>query len=139
VATLQIVPEPSTISGPNDASGDTAISVLTPKALSVTVTGLRGVTVPVNGIIVRYRVDSLQPAGLNGSAILTFPGGGPLRPDSTMAVDTTKTAGNSTRSLLVLGNGVERVFVSVTAQRLRDGKPLDGSPVRFNIPVKPSP
>jgi hypothetical protein len=54
VATLQIVPEPTTISGPGDTSGDTAISVLTPKVLSVTVTGLfRGVTTPVNGIIVR--------------------------------------------------------------------------------------
>lgn len=140
VATLQIVPEPSTISGPGDASADTAISVLTPKVLSVTVTGLyRGVTTPVNGIIVRYRIDSLRPAGLPpGSAILTFPTGTPSRPDSTVSVDTTKTAGNSTRDVLVFaGSGVQQVFVSISARHLHDGTPLDGSPVRFSIPVKP--
>jgi hypothetical protein len=140
VATLQIVPEPTSISRTGDGAPDTAISVLTPKALAVTVTGtFHGVSMPVNGIIVRYRIDSLRPTGVPaGSVILTTPGGTPLRPDSTFAVDTTKTAGNSTRSVLVLrGNPVERVFISITAQHLHDATPLGGSPVRIELPVKP--
>jgi hypothetical protein len=137
VVTLQIVPEPSVISRTTgSAAGDTAISVLTPQPLDVVVTATyRGVVTPVNGILVRYRIDSLLPAG--AAAILTSPTGTQSRPDSTFAVDTTKTAGNSTRSLVVLsGTPATRVFVSVTAQHLHDGKPLDGSPVRFDIPVK---
>jgi hypothetical protein len=140
VATLQIVPEPTAISRTGDTAGDTAVSVLLPEALSFTVTGtFHGVSMPVNGIIVRYRIDSLRPSGLPpGSAILTTAGGIPLRPDSTIAVDTTKTAGNSTRSLLVLGgNAVQRVYISVTARHLHDGTQLTGSPVRLEFAVRP--
>jgi hypothetical protein len=140
VVTLQIVPEPSVITRTEDATADTAISVLTPKPLPVAITGtFRGVTTPVNGIIVHYTIDSLLPRGLpSGSAILTTPTGTSLRPDSTTAVDTTKTAGNSTRSVLVLaGSPVARVFVSIRANHLHDGTPLTGSPVRFDIAVKP--
>jgi hypothetical protein len=140
VVTLQIVPEPSVITRTEDATADTAISVLTPKPLPVAITGtFKGVTTPVNGIIVHYTIDSLLPRGLpSGSAILTTPTGTSLRPDSTTAVDTTKTAGNSTRTVLVLaGSPVARVFVSIRANHLHDGSPLTGSPVRFELAVKP--
>ena len=103
------------------------------------VTGVyRGASTAVNGIIVRYRIDSLRPAALPpGSAILTNAAGSSLRPDSTVAVDTTKGAGNATRNVLVVaGGGVQTVFMSASARRL-DGAPLQGSPVRFVLDVKP--
>jgi hypothetical protein len=139
VATLQIVPEPSAISRADDVAADTAYPLPAIRALPVTVTGTyRGVSTPVNGIIVRYRIDSLRPSGLDlGNAILIVSGGGPLRPDSTTAVDTTKTAGNATRTVVVsAGSAVERVFISASARRLRDGQPLVGSPARFELRIK---
>lgn len=141
VATLLIVPEPGAIARPTaDEAGDSVLTLPAVRALPVTVTGVyRGTATPVNGIVVRYRVDSLRPAGvLPGSAILTGPTGSVTRPDSTIAVDTTKTAGNATRTVVVrAGSGVETVFVSARARRLRDGAPLDGSPVRFVVRVRP--
>jgi hypothetical protein len=140
VATLQIVPEPTAISRADDASADSTTYPLPAiRALPVTVTGTyRGVSTPVNGIIVRYRIDSLRPSGLDvGSAILIMAGGGALRPDSTGAVDTTKTAGNATRTVVVpAGSPVERVFISASARRLRDGKPLVGSPAKFELVIR---
>jgi hypothetical protein len=139
VATLQIVPEPSAISRADDAAADSTYPLPAIRPLPVTVTGTyRGVSRPVNGIIVRYRIDSLRPAGLDlGSAILIVSGGGPLRPDSTTAVDTTKTTGNATRSVLVSGgSAVERVFISASARRLRDGAPLVGSPARWELVIR---
>jgi hypothetical protein len=95
------------------------------------------VSTPVNGIIVRYRIDSLRPRGLDlGNAILIVSGGGPQRPDSTNAVDTTKTAGNATRTVVVTGSAVDTVFVSASARRLRDGQPLVGSPARFILVIR---
>ena len=138
VATLQIVPEPSAIIRA-DALPDSTYPLPAIKPLPVTVTGLyRGVSMPVNGIIVRYRVDSLRPAGIDlGTAILIVPGGGPQRPDSTSAVDTTKTAGNATRSVVVSGgSAVQAVFISASARRLRDGAPLAGSPVQFRVDIR---
>jgi hypothetical protein len=140
VATLQIVPEPSAIARADDAAGDTAYAAPAIKALPVSVTGIyRGTSTAVNGIIVRYRIDSLRPAGLpSGSATLVVAGGGPLRPDSTIAVDTTKTSGTATRSVLVVGgSGVQKVFISASARRLRDAAPLAGSPVQFTLDIKP--
>jgi hypothetical protein len=140
VATLQIVPEPSAISRADDAAADSTYPLPAIRPLPVTVTGTyHGVSTPVNGIIVRYRIDSLRPSGLDvGNAILIVSGGGPLRPDSTIAVDTTKTAGNATRTVVVsAGSAVERVFISASARRLRDGQPLVGSPARFELVVRP--
>ena len=140
--TLLIVPEPSTITRADNAAADSLFDVPALRALPVTVSGLfRGVVTPVNGIIVRYRIDSLQPSSAApGSAVLTNPTGGLLRPDSTIAVDTTKSAGTATRNVLVrAGSGVQRVFISVSAQRLRDATPLVGSPVQFVLDLKPQP
>jgi hypothetical protein len=138
VATLQIVPEPTAISR-GDASADSTYPLPAIRPLPVTVTGTyRGVSTPVNGIIVRYRIDSLRPAGLDlGNAILIVPGGGPQRPDSTAAVDTTKTGGIATRTVVVsAGSAVQHVYISASARRLRDGQPLAGSPVGFVLDVR---
>lgn len=138
VATLLIVPQPLSIDRPSgEAEGDT-VTLPALRALPVTVTGVRGGTrTPVNGILVRYRIDSLAPATLpRGSAILATSSGVSQRPDSTISVDTTKNAGNATRSVLVLaGSGVQKVYVSVTARRL-NGPPLQGSPVRIVVVLK---
>jgi hypothetical protein len=140
VATLMIVPDPLSIGRPaGEAAGDT-VALPALRALPVTVSGVyHDQSTPVNGIIVRYAIDSLQPAGLpKGKAILTNATGTPQRPDSTVAVDTTRTAGTATRWVLVpAGSGVERVFVSATARRLTTGAPLEGSPVRAVVVVKP--
>lgn len=139
VATLQIVPQPLAIGRPAGAEAADTFAVPALKPLPVTVTGVyKGSSMPVNGIIVRYRIDSLRPAALPpGSAILTNPAGVALRPDSTIAVDTTKHTGNATRSVVVrAGTGVQTVFVSASARRL-DGAPLAGSPVRFVLTLAP--
>lgn len=142
IVTLQIVPEPATIARTdNVAADDSVYSAPVLRALPATVSAFyRGAGTPVNGIIVRYRIDSLKPStSAPGSAVLTnASGGGLVRPDSTIAVDTTKTAGNATRSVLVrAGSGVEKVFISASARRLRDATPLAGSPVHFVLNLKP--
>lgn len=137
VASLLVVPEPTTIARGDAANDSAALPVL--KDLPVTVTGTyKGASTTINGIIVRYRIDSLVPSTLPpGSAILVNDGALPTRPDSTIAVDTTSAAGTAMRKLLVLaGSGVQRVYVSVSARRLHDGQPLAGSPVRFVVDVK---
>jgi hypothetical protein len=139
VATLQIVPQPSAISRTDGASADSTYPLPAIRPLPVAVTGTyRGVSTPVNGILVRYRIDSLRPRNLDvGNAILIVPGGGPQRPDSTAAVDTTKSAGNATRTVVVsAGSPVESVFVSASARRLRDGALLVGSPARWVVVVR---
>jgi len=120
-------------------AGDTARSQPVLKELPVTVTGTyKCASATVNGIIVRYRIDSLVPSTLPpGSAILVNDGALPTRPDSTIAVDTTSAQGVAMRQLLVVaGNGVQRVYISASARRLHDGQPLAGSPVRFVVDVK---
>jgi hypothetical protein len=141
VATLLIVPDPSAVGRPAaDLAGDTVLTLPALRVLPVTVTSVyRGEVTPVNGIIVRYRIDSLRPAGLpSGRAVLTNASGAVNRPDSTIAVDTTDATGNASRTLLVLaGTGVETVFVSASARRLHDGQPLEA--VRFVVRVRQAP
>jgi hypothetical protein len=141
-ATLLIVPQPLSISRPAGAdAGDTAVVLPALRALPVTVSGeYRGASTPVNGIIVRYRIDSLLPAGVpRGSAVLLNASGVTSRPDSTIAVDTTKNTGNATRTVVVpAGSGVRKVFISASARRL-DGPPLRGSPVGFVLELKQQP
>jgi hypothetical protein len=142
VVTLLIVPEPSTVTRADNVGADSSYAVPALRALPVTVSALyRGEVTPVDGIIVRYRIDSLVPATVTpGSAVLTTTGGGLMRPDSTIAVDTTKSGGTATRSVLVrAGSGVEKVFISASARRLRNAAPLAGSPVRFVLELKPPP
>ena len=137
VASLLVVPEPTTIARGDAVSDSVEFPVL--KDLPVTVTGTyKGASATITGIIVRYRIDSLVPATLpSGSAILVNDNSLPLRPDSTIAVDTTSTAGTAMRKLLALkGSGVQRVYVSVSARQLHNGQPLAGSPVRFVVDIK---
>lgn len=139
VTSLLVVPEPTTLARADDAASDVALTLPVLKDLPVTVTGtFKGASATINGIIVRYRVDSLVPATLPaGSAILVNDSALPLRPDSTIAVDTTSAAGTAMRRLLVVaGSGVQRVYVSVSARRLHDAQPLAGSPVRFVVDIK---
>jgi hypothetical protein len=140
IVTLLVVPQPTGIARADSPAGDTALAVPALKALPVTVSGIfKNAPTTVNGIIVRYRIDSLAPSTvLPGSAVLTNSNGTSLRPDSTIAVDTTKTAGSATRNVLVrAGSGVQRVYISASANRLKDAKPLAGSPVRFVVDLKP--
>jgi hypothetical protein len=134
-ATLLVVPQPQSIGRPDGATKGDTTQVVPIKDLPVIVTGTaKGATTTVNGIIVRYRIDSIVPAGLPaGSALLTNAAGVSQRPDASVAVDTTKSAGNAT-SKVVAGTGVQTVFVSASARRL-DGVPLQGSPVRFRLDV----
>jgi hypothetical protein len=140
--TLLVVPQPlSIVRASSDASNDSALALPALKPMPVTVSGQTnaGTFATVNGIIVRYRIDSLFPKGLpKGSAILTNAAGASLRPDSTIAVDTTKSGGTATRNVLVLtGSGVDSVFVSAAARQLTKGAPLvPGSPVSFVLRVK---
>lgn len=137
VASLLVVPEPTTIARGDAVSDSVALPVL--KDLPVTVTGTyKGASATITGIIVRYRIDSLVPSTLpSGSAILVNDSALPLRPDSTAAVDTTSAAGTAMRKLLVLaGSGVQRVYISASARRLHNAQPLAGSPVRFVVDVK---
>jgi hypothetical protein len=136
-ATLLVVPEPTNIARSDNPAGDTVLTVPV-KSLSVTVTGpFKGSIATVNGIIVRYRIDSLAPAA-RGSAVLTNPTGSLIQLDSTIALDTTKVAGNSTRQVIVhVGTGVQKVYVSASANHLHDATPLTGSPVRWVIELKP--
>ena len=139
VATLQIVPEPTAISRAAHTAADSTYPLPAIRKLPVTVTGTyHGATTAVNGIIVRYRIDSLRPATVApGSAILIVDQGGPQRPDSTSAVDTTKTAGNATRTVVVsAGSAVDTVFISASARHLRDGTPLAGSPAQFVLVIR---
>jgi hypothetical protein len=141
VATLQIVPDPSAIARPaTDASDDVVLTLPVVDTLRVTVTSVyRAAITPVRGIIVRYKIDSLRPAGLpSGRAVLVDDALQVSRPDSTIATDTTDASGNAARRLLVLaGTGVETVFVSASARRLRTGEPLE--PVRFVVRTRQAP
>ncbi len=135
LATLLVVPQPQSIGRPAGfEAGDTAFTSAAPKALPVTVTGtFKGASTPVNGIIVRYKIDSLVPA--TGSAILLNASGLIMRPDSTAAVDTTKNAGNATSTVVPLpGSGVAKVYVSASARRL-DGPLLPAG--GFVLVIKP--
>jgi hypothetical protein len=105
--------------------------------MAVGVTGVyRGARTPVNGVIVRYHIDSVYPTtSRTGNAVLTNSAGAIPRPDSTTAVDTTKGAGASSRNLVVSGSGVDSVVVRARASSLR-GTSLRGSPVRFVLKVR---
>jgi hypothetical protein len=135
--TLPVVPQPDSIARSSSALEDTLVALPALKTMPVAVTGIyKGARTPVNGIIVRYRVDTLYPVrSTTGSAVLTNSAGMIPRPDSTAAVDTTKGSGASSRNLVVSGSGVDSVVVRVRASSLR-GVSLRGSPVRFVLRVK---
>lgn len=137
---LPVVPIPITLARKTSPDvADTALVLPAIQADSVVVVGTHkdGTTSPVRGVIVRFAVDSLYPSSVpRGSAVLLNDSGRHLA-DSTVAVDTTDASGIASRSVVVLaGSGVTRVVVRATATDFR-GRTLNGSPVRFVLPVKP--
>ncbi|MDB4878867.1 MAG: hypothetical protein JWL60_313 [Gemmatimonadetes bacterium] len=111
--------------------------------LSVTVTGVGPAgRATVSGIRVRYRIVRTFPAlPLAGRYFLTDDGSNVLRPDSTVAIDTTTASGVASRTLLGLealagGANADSVLVEATAASHRN-EPLRGSPVRFVVKHRP--
>jgi hypothetical protein len=139
-ATLQIGPQPTSMSRATGATAaDTAYPLPALRKLDVVITGLwHGKTLPAPGIIVRYRIDSLYTSSPvpDGIATLTNRAGLTLRPDSTMAVDTTDASGLATSTLVVLSSGgLDSVVVRIRARKL-NADSLPGSPVRIVLKVK---
>lgn len=134
VASLLIVPQPTSFAG---ASRADTVSLPALDTLTVTVRGIRrGAQTAIPGIIVRFRVDSVAgPSPASASAVLAADGGVVARPDSTASVDTTNSSGVASRTLVVSGSGVDRVYVSARARNLR-GEPIPGSPAAFVLQVK---
>lgn len=129
---LEVVAQPNLIAG-SGALDSLAVNTAS-SALQVTVTGdRRGTRVPVNGIVVRYRIVS--PALVDSSRIVFTEG---QRPDLTVSVDTTLATnpGVASRSIIATDTrGLDSVVVEASANDLK-GKRLAGSPVRFRIRVK---
>ena len=126
-------------------SRDTSVRALPlVDSLSVTVTGLApgGVRGAAKGIIVRYRTRVFPAsAAADRRFYLVADGGRVLRPDSTVAVDTSDVGGIASRTLIALratgGEAeVDSVVVQATAHSLRDTTTLAGGPVRFVLRVR---
>lgn len=125
---------------------DTAVTGLTPIVpLSVRVTGVgpSGARATVNGIIVRFRIVRSFPANTPDErryAYLSGDNNVVLRPDSTLAVDTTSGGGVASRSFVGLlaptgETNPDSVVVAVTALSQK-GTPLARSPLLFTIRIK---
>jgi hypothetical protein len=139
--TIDVVPLADSIAPTTAASAaDTAVSLpIPPRVLSATVTGVGpgGTRGTVAGIRVRYRISEVYPAGISatGRYYLVGDGGTVLRPDSTVAIDTTGSNGVASRSFVGVravdgGANADSVVVTATATSQR-GVPLRGSPARF--------
>ena len=131
--TLEVVAQPDLMA----QTGTIAPLALaaTSSPLQVTITGdRRGTRTPVNGIIVRYKIDSTVPSVPVTPDRFFFTDG--VRGDLTASVDTTD-AGTTSRSIIASDiSGIDTVIVKATAKNLR-GAPLPT--VRFAIPVKKGP
>jgi hypothetical protein len=127
---LEVVAQPDLIAGSGAIDSLKVNTASSP--LQVTVTGdRRGTRVPVNGILVRYRI--VYPS-LADSIVFTEG----ARPDLTKSVDTTlsTTPGVASRSIISIATQpLDSIVVEASANNLK-GQPLTGSPVRFKIPVK---
>ncbi|HEY2065151.1 MAG TPA: hypothetical protein VGG84_04275 [Gemmatimonadaceae bacterium] len=134
-ATLIVVPQPDSISAITGTDTSLTRDLPALDTMRVAVTGIyQAARVPVQGILVRYHIDTVYAAaGTQGYAVLTNAAGVVPRPDSTTVVDTTKSAAplpGSAAPTLVAGSGLDSVVVRVRASRF-NGQPLNGSPVRF--------
>jgi hypothetical protein len=131
-STLEVVAQPDLMAATGNLD---SLVVNTPSsALQINITGNRsGTRVPVNGIVVRYRIVSpVVP-----DTILFFTEG--VRGDLSRTRDTTS-AGVTSRTIIATSTaGFPSVIeVQATANNLK-GVALPGSPVRFLIPVKKGP
>lgn len=138
--TIDIVPRADSIARTTSTEIAGVLPLVAP--LSVTVTGVgpagRGV---VSGIRVRYRIVQAFPAvALAGRYYLTDDAGNVLRPDSTVALDTTNAAGVASRSfvgLAALDGGANADSVLVQAEAASQANvPLRGSRVRFVVKLR---
>ena len=129
---LEVVAKPDQMA----AAGTIApLVALTPSSpLQVSVTGNRkGTRVPVNGIVVRYKILETKPSVVNiTDTLLTFTEG--TRGDLTTSFDTTD-AGTTSRSFILTHAlpGVDSIIVEATA---KDLKGIPFPPVRFAVPLK---
>jgi hypothetical protein len=129
---LEVVAQPDLMAATGNLD---SLAVNTPSsALQITVTGDRkGTRVPVNGILVHYRIRfPVVP-----DSILSFTEG--VRSDLSRTTDTTS-AGTTTRTIVSSNTQgfPATIIVEATATNLK-GVPLAGSPVTFAIPVKKGP
>lgn len=132
---IAIVPRADSIarSGSPEVGGRLPLAV----PLAVTVTGVgpagRGA---VSGIRVRFRIVETFPAlPLAGRYYLADEAGHVLRPDSTIAIDTTNTGGIASRTFIgvsAAGGDADSVVVQAVAASHRN-EPLRGSPVRITV------
>lgn len=136
-ATLFVVPQPNALARSSTTRDSVTAPGISPPLL-VTVTGTRNATrVPVQGVVVRYEIVSLFPAGAVDSVRfrLLDDANNTVRSDPRVAVDTTDSSGQASRRLTVVtAPGTDSVRVSVTARSLR-GAPLGGTPLTISVPV----
>lgn len=141
--TLDVVPRADSIAS-TPVARDTArvLAPLTPLPVTVTGVGPRNVRGAVGGIRVRYRIAAVYfPTGIaRGRYYLADDANNVLRPDSTLALDTTSSAGAASRAFVApaIADGAavaDSVLVEASALSQR-GVPLHGSPVRFVIRVR---
>lgn len=115
-----------------------ALPLLTPLPVLVSGVGPR-TRGTVEGIRVRFAIAAVYPVSVPALRQQFYLANGVniLRPDSTIALDTTKAGGVATRSLVGVagptgGPAADSVLVTATARSQR-GAPLAGSPVRIMI------
>ncbi len=128
--TLEVVAQPDLMAATGTIEPLAALTASS--ALQVTITGKRGGTrVPVNGIIVHYRIAATYPTSRITDSVYAFTEG--VRSNLTVTTDTTD-AGTTSRTLIATDvTGIDTIYVDATAKNLK-GAPL--TPVRFKIPVK---
>ena len=104
--------------------------------------GVGGVRTGVGGIRVRYRIVAVYPASPATARpyYLADDGNNVLRPDSTIALDTTSAGGVASRAFVAPAVGdaatmADSALVEVRASSQR-GVELRGSPVRFVIRIR---
>jgi len=137
---IDVVPRADSIARTTSTEIAGTLPIVAP--LSVTITGVgpagRGV---VPGIRVRYRIVETFPAlPLSGRYYLTDDAGNVLRPDSTVALDTTNASGIASRSFVGLaardgGANADSVLVQAEASS-HANVPLRGSRVRFVVKLR---
>lgn len=141
--TLEVVPLADSIASvPTVRDTAKVLPPITVLPVSVTGTGPRGVRAGVGGIRVRYRIAAVYPASPATSRpyYLADDANNVLRPDSTIALDTTSSSGAASRAFVAPAVGdaaslPDSALVEVRALSQR-GVALRGSPVRFVIRIR---
>jgi hypothetical protein len=137
-ASLAIVPQPDAFRQGFTADTvrfDTS-TVLLSKPLGVTLSStVRGTSVQVPNIVVRYRITGIFPADEGDTLVALVDEQSPprmLAAKGRTANDTTDASGAASRRVRILTANVDSVTVSADVRNLR-GVPLPGSPARFVV------